>query len=211
MAMNQMAESLVFCVMMGVDSVPVLSSPKAISAYYALANSATRLQNEKSKYVKDVANLYSHSFVDLKYLPPEALVDIRHDSKSFSVWQEFLQESIEETKLYSESDLPFDTKLKRSLERRGLEFEKTLFKEFGSTSYSSAFRFDSTNVVGFTGGLVASLVTGSGIKGALLAGSAALTAEKMFEIVKVHNRKLSTSLIRNHYHAFLPKNNITKL
>jgi hypothetical protein len=79
-----------------------------------------------------------------------------------------------------------------------------LHQEFGDTSLASAFTFNTTNAIGFIAGVAGSMLTGTPLLTSLLTGSAALTLERIFSALRIDQRRALASIVRKHYHAFLP-------
>jgi len=202
MAMSEMSESLVFCSMLGRNSAPVLSGPVALSSYESLVRAVTPALARELPTIRDATNLYSFSTVDLSQLPPKALADLRFDSAAFETWQGFLTESLEETRIYNQQGKAFDQALRRSLLRRGKEFELRVTAEFGRGALEGAFQFNSTNAVGFMAGVSGSVLTGTTLLTSLLVGGVALTVERLYSVLQLNARRNVESIVRNHYHAF---------
>lgn len=204
MAMSEMAESIAFCQLLGRKAGPVLSSQKAIDCYMKLLDAAGANGPLDKSNIIDTANLYSYSSLDMRHLPTRALSDIRFDSKAFALWHQFLAESLHEIRDYNAAGRGFDEKLRGSLERRGVEFERQLKQEFGSGNLSDAFKFDSSNIVGFLSGVSLESAIDSVSFRTLLIGAAAAAAEKVAKYFELKSNEKIRGILKSHYHAFVP-------
>lgn len=203
MAIQEVAESILFTKAFGFNSGPVYSSEaarrglgKVIDPHAGLAGDA--LAEQQRQY-----RIASNSLIDLAGVDPAALGDMRFDSRAFATWRTFVDESIARIVELRQADAGFDAALARDLERRSADFERMLVMEFGDTSLARCFRFDRSNVIGLVAG--AALGLGGPLSGQLASLLVPTVLERAHGFVAgLHGERLKVAM-RSHYHAFVPR------